>query len=85
MFDWHVREGKQSKLLAQSYSSNRQEKLGRFLEGHSAISWLHDIQTEKFMPASDTLQNLAENEIKNVAKKKVRRENINFLAFLQKY
>ena len=45
--------------------------MGRFLEGHSTISWLHDIQTEKYITASDTLQNLAENEVKNVAKKKV--------------
>ena len=71
VFDWHVREGKQSKLLGQSYSSKRQEKLGKFLAGHSTISWIHDIQTEKFMSAADTLQNLAENEVKNVAKKKV--------------
>ena len=71
VFDWHVREGKQSKLLGQSYSSKRQEKLGKFLAGHSTITWIHDIQTEKFMSAADTLQNLAENEVKNVAKKKV--------------
>ena len=70
VFDWHVREGKQSKLLAQSYSSKRQEKLGRFLAGHSNISWIHDIQTEKYNAASDTLQALAENEVKFVAKKK---------------
>jgi hypothetical protein len=71
VFDWHVREGKQSKLLAQSYSSQRTEKLGRFLAGHSNISWLHDIQTEKYMNAADTLHNLAQNEVTNVAKKKV--------------
>lgn len=70
VFDWHVREGKQSKLLAQSYSSLRQEKLGRFLEGHSNISWLHDLQTGRYGSASETLQTLASSEVKNVAKKK---------------
>ena len=40
------------------------------MAGHSNISWIHDIQTEKYNAASDTLQALAENEVKFVAKKK---------------
>lgn len=70
VFDWHVREGKQSRLLAQSYTGHRQGQLGQFLEGHSQISWLHDFQTGQYTDAAVTLKQLATNEIKMVSKKK---------------
>jgi hypothetical protein len=59
VFDWHVREGKQGKLLAET-SSRRQAELGKFLKGHDTISWLHDIHAGDLVAASTTLKTLAE-------------------------
>ena len=72
VFDWHLRQGKQSKLLKQrAYTTGRrQNQLGRFLEGHANISWLHDIQTGDFAEAGKTLKTLADSEIDLVARKK---------------
>ena len=72
VFDWHLRQGKQSKLLQQrTYNSGkRQNQLGRFLEGHATISWLHDIQTGDFEEAGKTLKALADSEVDLLARKK---------------
>ena len=72
VFDWHLRQGKQSKLLKQrTYTTGkRQNQLGQFLEGHANISWLHDIQTGDFQEASKTLKALADSEVDLLARKK---------------
>ena len=72
VFDWHLRQGKQSKLLQhRTYTSGkRQNQLGRFLEGHANISWLHDIQTGDFLESAKTLKALADSETDLVARKK---------------
>ena len=72
VFDWHLRQGKQSKLLQhRTYTSGkRQNQLGRFLEGHANISWLHDIQTGDFLESAKTLKVLADSETDLVARKK---------------
>jgi hypothetical protein len=72
VFDWHLRQGKQSKLLQhRTYTSGkRQNQLGRFLEGHANISWLHDIQTGDFVESAKTLKALADSETDLVARKK---------------
>uniref|UniRef100_A0A0K2TIA8 Nucleoporin Nup133/Nup155-like C-terminal domain-containing protein n=1 Tax=Lepeophtheirus salmonis TaxID=72036 RepID=A0A0K2TIA8_LEPSM len=72
VFDWHVKEGKQGRLLSQVQKSGnrRQEELGRFLSGHAGFSWVHDVQTNKFKDASLTLKKLALNEIEILARKK---------------
>ena len=72
VFDWHLRQGKQSKLLQhRTYTSGkRQNQLGRFLEGHASISWLHDIQTGDFLESAKTLKALADSETDLVARKK---------------
>ncbi|XP_059094944.1 nuclear pore complex protein Nup133-like [Tigriopus californicus] len=68
-FDWLVREGKQGMLLSQT-SSSRHGELGKFLKGHSNISWLHDIQIGDFGKASYTLGNLGKHETDLIARKK---------------
>ena len=72
VFDWHLRQGKQSKLLQQrTYTSGkRQSQLGRFLEGHANISWLHDIQTGDYLESAKTLKALADTEIDSLSRKK---------------
>ena len=72
VFDWHLRQGKQSKLLQQrTYTSGkRQNQLGRFLEGHANISWLHDVQIGDYQEAGKTLQALADSEVDLLARKK---------------
>ncbi|CAB4059287.1 NUP133 [Lepeophtheirus salmonis] len=72
VFDWHVKEGKQGRLLSQVQKSGnrRQEELGRFLSGHAGFSWVHDVQTNKFKDASLTLKKLALNETEILARKK---------------
>lgn len=72
VFAWHIKEGKQGRLLAESAkNSQRQTELGRFLHGYSDISWMHDIQTKKYGTAAETLKGLAENESDYCARKKV--------------
>ena len=72
VFDWHLRQGKQSKLLQQrAYTSGkRQNQLGRFLEGHANISWLHDIQTGDYQESAKTLKTLADSEVDSLSRKK---------------
>ena len=72
VFDWHLRQGKQSKLLQQrAYTSGkRQNQLGRFLEGHANISWLHDIQTGDYHESAKTLKVLADAEVDSLSRKK---------------
>ncbi len=69
VFDWHVREGKQGKLLAET-SKERQAELGSFLRGHDKISWLHDLSAGDYVSASTTLRSLAEQETELVARKR---------------
>ena len=71
VFDWHVREGKQARLLSQNYSGQRNKQLGNYLKGHSELSWMHEIETNRFVDAVNTLKNLAYNETENIANKKV--------------
>lgn len=71
VFDWHLKEGKQAKLLKGSYSRNNQ--LGSYLKGHSELSWMHEIETQNYTEAANTLRALAYNENENVAHKKVRK------------
>lgn len=72
VFDWHLRQGKQSRLLQQrTYNSGRrQNQLGQFLEGHAQISWLHNIQTESYSESAKTLKRLADAETDVVGRKK---------------
>ena len=86
VFQWHVSEGKQGKLLAE-VSGSRRVDLGRFLEGqgHSGISWLHDLNVGKYGKAAGTLKGLAEDENDLVARKKVAdfSYNLNFQVTLE--
>ena len=72
VFQWHVAEGKQGKLLAEM-SGARRADLGRFLEGqgHKGISWLHDLNVGQLGKAAETLKALAEEENEIVSRKKV--------------
>ena len=70
VFDWHVREGKQARLLSQNYSGQRNKQLGTYLKGHSELSWMHEIETNRFSDAVNTLKNLAYNETESIATKK---------------
>ena len=74
VFDWHVREGKQARLLSQNYSGQRNKQLGNYLKGHSELSWMHEIETNRFSDAVNTLKNLAYNETENIATKKVNQQ-----------
>ena len=58
VFDWHVREGKQAKLLSQNYSGTRNNQLGQYLKSHSELSWMHEIEVQKFADAATTLKAL---------------------------
>ena len=73
VFDWHVREGKQAKLLSQNYSGSRNNQLGQYLKSHSELSWMHEIESQKYSDAAATLKTLAHNEIN-----KVRSQCVNF-------
>ena len=66
VFDWHVREGKQAKLLSQNYSGSRNNQLGQYLKSHSELSWMHEIESQKYSDAAATLKTLAHNEINKV-------------------
>jgi len=68
VFSWYVKEGKQSRLLA---ATGRSKELGRFLSGHSDISWLHDIHTENLGNAASTLTDIAKAETDILARKKI--------------
>ena len=70
VFDWHVREGKQAKLLSKNYSGNRNNQLGNYLKNHSELSWMHEIETQKYSDAVTTLKALAYNESSQVSNKK---------------
>ncbi len=70
VFDWHVREGKQAKLLSQNYSTSRNKQLGQYLKSHSELSWMHEIESGKYGDAVNTLKTLAYGETANVANKK---------------
>ena len=70
VFDWHVREGKQAKLLSKNYSGNRNNQLGQYLKNHSELSWMHEIETQKYTDAVTTLKALAYNESSQVSNKK---------------
>ena len=70
VFDWHLRQGKQSKLLKQQHNNRRQDQLGAFLEGHAQISWLHNIQTSNYAESAQTLKKLADAETDVVGRKK---------------
>ena len=70
VFDWHVHEGKQAKLLSQNYSGSRNNQLGQYLKNHSELSWMHEIETHKYADAAATLKTLAHNETNKVANKK---------------
>jgi len=51
VFDWHLRQGKQSKLLQhRTYTSGkRQNQLGRFLEGHANFPGFMISKLETFL------------------------------------
>lgn len=71
VFDWHVREGKQGKLLKE-LSSGRQDELSRFLQkGHSNLAWMHEVQMNQFGKATETLKELGLQEAQFAARKKV--------------
>merc|ERR1719347_2495890 len=69
VFSWYVKEGKQNRLLSLSKAS-RTPELASFLTTHSNISWLHDINTENYTTASQTLSSMALQEADILARKK---------------
>jgi len=69
VFAWYVKEGKQGRLLS-STSVARSKELGKFLTGHSGLSWLHDINTGRYQQAADTLRSLALQETEILSRKK---------------
>ena len=82
VFDWHVREGKQGRLLAET-SQKRQEELGRFLQGgHARLAWMHDLHMGRFTRAGETLTELAREESQLLARKKVR---VHYTCFLLQF
>ena len=85
VFDWHVREGKQARLLSQNYSGQRNKQLGNYLKGHSELSWMHEIETNRFVDAVNTLKNLAYNETEDIANKKVTIYFFFLTIFLRKF
>ena len=73
VFAWHVREGKQAKLLKET-PMGRKGELGAFLkQGHSKLAWLHSLEGGDYMAAADTLKGLAEGESDPLPRKKVPR------------
>jgi len=69
VYAWYVKEGKQNRLLTLSKTRNTPD-LTSFLTCHSDISWLHDIQNQKFNQASETLTAMAMQEGEILARKK---------------
>ena len=69
VYSWYVKEGKQNRLLSLSKSRHTPD-LTNFLTCHNEISWLHDIQTQKYDQATDTLTAMAMKEGEMLARKK---------------
>ena len=70
VYAWYVKEGKQNRLLSLSKTRHSPD-LTSFLTQHSHISWLHDIQTNNFSQAADTLTGMAMKEGEILARKKL--------------
>ena len=69
MYAWYVKEGKQNRLLSLSKTRHNQD-LTSFLTHHNDISWLHDIQTQNYGQAANTLTGMAMKEGEILARKK---------------
>ena len=69
VYAWYVKEGKQNRLLSLSKSRHNPD-LTSFLTYHNDISWLHDIQTQKYDQAAETLTAMAMQEGEILARKK---------------
>eukprot|EP00051_Salpingoeca_urceolata_P007178 m.95301 g.95301 ORF g.95301 m.95301 type:complete len:1139 (+) comp15148_c1_seq2:206-3622(+) len=60
LYDWYWDRGERAKLLAQPAKHNME--LGNFLESHDSLRWLHEIRTDEFSKAHQTLLKLAQRE-----------------------
>ena len=69
VYAWYVKEGKQNRLLSLSKTRHNQD-LTSFLTHHNDISWLHDIQTQNYSQAANTLTGMAMKEGEILARKK---------------
>ncbi|KAM4041959.1 nuclear pore complex protein Nup133 isoform 2-T2 [Anomaloglossus baeobatrachus] len=68
LFRWYLEKGKRGKLLSQPVSQHGQ--LASFLQAHEHLSWLHEINSQDFEKAHQTLQTLANMESRYFCKKK---------------
>ncbi|MBN3324083.1 NU133 protein, partial [Atractosteus spatula] len=68
LFRWYMEKGKRGKLLSQPVTQHQQ--LASFLQDHEHLSWLHEIHTQDFRKAHQTLYELANAETRYFAKKK---------------
>ncbi|XP_041351939.1 nuclear pore complex protein Nup133-like [Gigantopelta aegis] len=70
LFDWYMKEGKRGRLLCQP--GIQSEELQTFLnsDNNKYLSWLHDINSDNYLGAHETLMQLQEEETTFLAKKK---------------
>ncbi|XP_071080381.1 nuclear pore complex protein Nup133-like [Haliotis cracherodii] len=70
LFHWYMKEGKRGRLLSQPIGTD--SDLSQFLNSDNTryLSWLHDIGTNNFDKAHETLFDLAQGETAFLAKKK---------------
>jgi len=68
LYQYYLNKGQKGKLLQQPAAYHNH--VNRFLNEHSDLSWLHDIRTNSFAKASNTLRNLAMQEQDYFGRKK---------------
>lgn len=79
MFNWFLRQQKSGDLLImyrdQIKSAKRKQELESFLENHPSLSWINDVNSERFESASETLNILSKEEVEFLSRKKVTSSN----------
>lgn len=70
LFNWYMREKKQSCLIERCKEKGG-EKLANLLNDHPSLVWLHDIASGHYQKASETLLELAHEEMQLLRRKKV--------------
>ena len=68
LFKQYLDQGKLQQLL--SFSEDFPQELGKFLEPHDNLSWMHQVVTQDYNRAHQTLHRMAKGEAKYVGKKK---------------
>ncbi|XP_069118196.1 nuclear pore complex protein Nup133-like [Argopecten irradians] len=70
LYAWYMKEGKLGKLL--SLPAHRHQELGQFLQSKDIkyLSWLHQLQTNNYTQAHESLLELSRMETNSLSKKK---------------